>query len=167
MHPGIVPDEVRRLPGAGLGHGFAKNVGHVRSIGLMRLCGTMSFVKSHHFSSSGERTCNGSFRVARRPFIFSCHHLSSFVVICRHFNRPAIGTVILLPVATQINENAVIPGVSRARDPQGSRSEERRVGQECVRTCRSRWSPSHSNKTRTISMQCEETTDENNDTETN
>src|SRR3546814_3876584 len=23
------------------------------------------------------------------------------------------------------------------------RSEERRVGQECVRTCRSRWSPSH------------------------
>src|SRR3546814_13648083 len=27
------------------------------------------------------------------------------------------------------------------------RSEERRVGKECVRTCRSRWSPSHSNKT--------------------
>src|SRR3546814_18790256 len=25
----------------------------------------------------------------------------------------------------------------------GSRSEERRVGKECVRTCRSRWSPSH------------------------
>src|SRR3546814_16028056 len=27
-------------------------------------------------------------------------------------------------------------------DPQG-RSEERRVGNECVRTCRSRWSPNH------------------------
>src|SRR3546814_11112184 len=26
------------------------------------------------------------------------------------------------------------------------RSEERRVGQECVRTCRSRWPPYHSNK---------------------
>src|SRR3546814_15055209 len=26
------------------------------------------------------------------------------------------------------------------------RSEERRVGKECVRTCRSRWSPSHSKK---------------------
>src|SRR3546814_15143197 len=26
------------------------------------------------------------------------------------------------------------------------RSEERRVGQECVRTCRSRWSPYHSKK---------------------
>src|SRR3546814_14066644 len=25
----------------------------------------------------------------------------------------------------------------------GTRSEERRVGKECVRTCRSRWSPSH------------------------
>src|SRR3546814_15070982 len=29
------------------------------------------------------------------------------------------------------------------------RSEERRVGKECVRTCRSRWSPSH-NKNKTI-----------------
>src|SRR3546814_18396518 len=27
------------------------------------------------------------------------------------------------------------------------RSEERRVGKECVRTCRSRWSPSHTKKT--------------------
>src|SRR3546814_17462376 len=29
----------------------------------------------------------------------------------------------------------------------GQRSEERRVGKECVRTCRSRWSPYHSKKT--------------------
>src|SRR3546814_15954104 len=29
---------------------------------------------------------------------------------------------------------------------QGSRSEERRVGKECVSTCRSRWSPYHSEK---------------------
>src|SRR3546814_16968242 len=28
-----------------------------------------------------------------------------------------------------------------------TRSEERRVGKECVGTCRSRWSPSHSKKT--------------------
>src|SRR3546814_21144276 len=27
--------------------------------------------------------------------------------------------------------------------PRGARSEERRVGKECVSTCRSRWSPSH------------------------
>src|SRR3546814_11891975 len=29
------------------------------------------------------------------------------------------------------------------------RSEERRVGKECVRTCRSRWSPNHQNKKKT------------------
>src|SRR3546814_1525627 len=29
------------------------------------------------------------------------------------------------------------------RDAQQARSEERRVGKECVSTCRSRWSPSH------------------------
>src|SRR3546814_17651923 len=29
-----------------------------------------------------------------------------------------------------------------------TRSEERRVGKECVRTCRSRWSPYHKNKTK-------------------
>src|SRR3546814_15509061 len=31
-------------------------------------------------------------------------------------------------------------------DYDASRSEERRVGQECVSTCRSRWSPYHSKK---------------------
>src|SRR3546814_20201746 len=30
---------------------------------------------------------------------------------------------------------------------QGMRSEERRVGKECVSTCRSRWSPAHYKKT--------------------
>src|SRR3546814_19399314 len=30
--------------------------------------------------------------------------------------------------------------------PRGGRSEERRVGKECVSTCRSRWSASHSKK---------------------
>src|SRR3546814_2907419 len=30
--------------------------------------------------------------------------------------------------------------------PAGQRSEERRVGKECVSTCRSRWSPYHSKK---------------------
>src|SRR3546814_12649438 len=34
----------------------------------------------------------------------------------------------------------------RRRVPALARSEERRVGPECVSTCRSRWSPSHTNK---------------------
>src|SRR3546814_20596771 len=33
--------------------------------------------------------------------------------------------------------------------PATARSEERRVGKECVSTCRSRWSPYHSNKNMT------------------
>src|SRR3546814_18084745 len=39
--------------------------------------------------------------------------------------------------------------ISVFADPAGSfttRSEERRVGKECVSTCRSRWPPYHSNK---------------------
>src|SRR3546814_12732423 len=32
------------------------------------------------------------------------------------------------------------------RPIEDKRSEERRVGKECVSTCRSRWSPNHSNK---------------------
>src|SRR3546814_2692565 len=33
------------------------------------------------------------------------------------------------------------PITLRLTDPDGKRSEERRVGKECVSTCRSRWSP--------------------------
>src|SRR3546814_20784113 len=33
--------------------------------------------------------------------------------------------------------------VERQRAPEALRSEERRVGKECVSTCRSRWSPYH------------------------
>src|SRR3546814_557817 len=34
----------------------------------------------------------------------------------------------------------------RADEARAERSEERRVGKECVSTCRSRWSPEHYNK---------------------
>src|SRR3546814_18144818 len=37
-------------------------------------------------------------------------------------------------------------GNYRGSDRPGERSEERRVGKECVRTCRSRWLPSHLKK---------------------
>src|SRR3546814_12944554 len=37
-------------------------------------------------------------------------------------------------------------GLERIRTYVGRRSEERRVGKECVSTCRSRWSPSHNKK---------------------
>src|SRR3546814_19165680 len=45
------------------------------------------------------------------------------------------------------------PGARRRRRPatcRATRSEERRVGKECVSTCRSRWSPYHSKKKQKI-----------------
>src|SRR3546814_13495993 len=38
---------------------------------------------------------------------------------------------------------AVAKRFSRRPEAFGTRSDERRVGKECVSTCRSRWSPSH------------------------
>src|SRR3546814_15033715 len=39
------------------------------------------------------------------------------------------------------------------REKKAARSEERRVGKECVSTCRSRWSPYHSQKKKTLNTQ--------------
>src|SRR3546814_18872066 len=46
-----------------------------------------------------------------------------------------------LPRGDQRAERA--SGVAEHREVDGDRSEERRVGKECVSTCRSRWSPYH------------------------
>src|SRR3546814_5183110 len=45
----------------------------------------------------------------------------------------------MLRVHRQVGDMDDIAGVAAKRD----RSEERRVGKECVSTCRSRWSPYH------------------------
>src|SRR3546814_19376443 len=44
-------------------------------------------------------------------------------------------------------EESVVSGLQKVQVDE-DRSEERRVGKECVSTCRSRWSPSHKTKTR-------------------
>src|SRR3546814_13982701 len=49
-----------------------------------------------------------------------------------------------LTAALEITRNANPFGVIATKA--GVRSEERRVGKECVSTCRSRWSPYHSKK---------------------
>src|SRR3546814_13747949 len=52
---------------------------------------------------------------------------------------------------TTVPATAWSGGSGRAPRPRGlQRSEERRVGKECVSTCRSRWSPYHSKNTYTI-----------------
>src|SRR3546814_17550844 len=46
--------------------------------------------------------------------------------------------------ASTTSSASTTPSTSSSTRP--ARSEERRVGKECVSTCRSRWSPHHSNK---------------------
>src|SRR3546814_13249767 len=51
-----------------------------------------------------------------------------------------------LPADDQLLLVAAGERVGGHLDPGRARSEERRVGKECVSTCRSRWSPDHSKK---------------------
>src|SRR3546814_13940076 len=48
-----------------------------------------------------------------------------------------------LPVELQVVRGSRGPGSGTSPCAGGGRSEERRVGKECVSTCRSRWSPYH------------------------
>src|SRR3546814_12866633 len=48
------------------------------------------------------------------------------------------------------------PRESRGMGLQGMRSEERRVGNECVSTCRSRWSPDNLKKKQTTRINMQE-----------
>src|SRR3546814_2739659 len=53
--------------------------------------------------------------------------------------------MITQPGATAAGDNRYATGLNLGTGVQlsGTRSEERRVGKECVSTCRSRWSPYH------------------------
>src|SRR3546814_2615987 len=63
--------------------------------------------------------------------------------ICRRPARETPGHAFGIHSGTAINELRQFPhGQERGNDDQ-TRSEERRVGKECVSTCRSRWSPYH------------------------
>src|SRR3546814_12986343 len=66
--------------------------------------------------------------------------LSGGICLCRTSNPSPQRT----PHAEQIQGGAAYPGRRPASGPH--RSEERRVGKECVSTCRSRWSPYHEKK---------------------
>src|SRR3546814_17273808 len=50
-----------------------------------------------------------------------------------------------MPVSNLVSTVSAIPAVRRkmVKLQQEMRSEERRVGKECVSTCRSRWAPGH------------------------
>src|SRR3546814_18583911 len=58
----------------------------------------------------------------------------------------ALDERIALAVGTLESRNKGLELAKLRRDAGVTRSEERRVGKECVSTCRSRWSPEHSKK---------------------
>src|SRR3546814_11223063 len=67
-------------------------------------------------------------------------------ILLRH---PALDLQPLEVRESLVGREALMIGADRAIEQQGKgvdRSEERRVGKECVSTCRSRWSPYHYKK---------------------
>ena len=58
-------------------------------------------------------------------------------------SMPGFAGILTAFFSSPVWTNCVQPTGSTADDPTVSRSEERRVGKECLRLCRSRWSPYH------------------------
>ena len=68
------------------------------------------------------------------------------IVLIATFDWNRLKPTINQKVSTELNRPFAIRGdlgVVWERQKQETRSEERRVGKECVSTCRSRWSPYH------------------------
>src|SRR3546814_1997358 len=74
------------------------------------------------------------------------------VIEQRRFAAPAVGITVCVclfpkkkPARFQVKGDFGIRGLEKLSGERSSgvRSEERRVGKECVSTCRSRWSPYH------------------------
>ena len=75
-----------------------------------------------------------------------CHRREGFRMLIQL--KPLEQQVIVVTGATSGNglaivEQAVLRGASVVAVARNDRSEERRVGKECDRVCRSRWSPYH------------------------
>src|SRR3546814_10275112 len=96
-----------------------------------------------------------SFGITCMSLVFSFGMFLFFFSSRRRHTRCALVTGVqtcALPICTGAdrrifrNEHRVPPGHpehEQVRTAQPDRSEERRVGKECVSTCRSRWSPYH------------------------
>src|SRR3546814_7792898 len=70
---------------------------------------------------------------------------SDLMVVCLVAARPCVSRFCLSILASDgcISNRRKRSWSRRARKASQGRSEERRVGKECVSTCRSRWSPYH------------------------
>src|SRR3546814_17213638 len=83
-------------------------------------------------------------------FLFGRHTYEIFAGYWGAFENPDVN-----PIASALNSRPKYLASTTLTDPQwknttalsgDTRSEERRVGTECVSTCRSRWSPYHKKK---------------------
>src|SRR3546814_10582257 len=67
------------------------------------------------------------------------HEVAKDIVLRAIIDRDDMGPIISrLPTSVRVERSR---DTVRSRTTDGHRSEERRVGKECVSTCRSRWSP--------------------------
>src|SRR6056297_3762567 len=94
------------------------------------------------FSFLGKRSCSWRLRF-HSPFlfVFFFKQKTAYEILRSDWSSDVCSSD-LFPVAARL------PVHRRQAGPQviGNRSEERRVGKECVSTCRSRWSPDHYKK---------------------
>src|SRR3546814_19152756 len=100
-------------------------------------CKSLRDRRSDIVSGADDRDrCVSGFYCHAIPSAFSCPSVAEL--------RARSCFLSTLPVAPsgRSSTNSMTSGMHQ----RSSRSEERRVGKECVRTCRSRWSPSHEKK---------------------
>src|SRR3546814_16115218 len=69
--------------------------------------------------------------------------IANLLLLKGNFGKPGAG---ISPIPGIRTSRAIALWASMKSRPRPIRSEERRVGKECVSTCRSRWSPYHYNK---------------------
>src|SRR3546814_1668178 len=90
--------------------------------------------------------------IVARKGVHQSRHCASFLwrqqqvhVVAHQYVRMQLASEARQPMAKTLKVALAIIIVEKARQPVVAplRSEERRVGKECVSTCRSRWSPYH------------------------
>src|SRR3546814_19678959 len=88
--------------------------------------------------------CSSDLRCDARQFRHGALFRSPALYSSIGEKSPAAGTISFFsPFMSTLSSEACMQAQGTEGGPDSGRSEERRVGKECVSTCRSRWSPYH------------------------